>query len=320
MEGMKKGTRYGQLSYEERISIKTLLGQGASIRSIASALGRSPNTIAREVKEKQVKGDYQPKKAQHKTYWRRYRSKRDCMKVALDTELIDLVMEKLALRWSPERIAGYAQRRGIVVSAKAIYKFIRSRCLERYLFWHRNRRRGGPKRSVQQHRDTLKRGTALRPVVSGSGHLELDFIVSRQSAAVLLVTVDRYTRKTLIYRLPHKTHRAVLGVLREMKTRYLIKTITTDNDLVFRRWQELERVLGIPFFFTQPYHSWEKGLVENTNRWIRTFLPKKRDLATVTDVELHLILAFLNETPRQCLGFRTAVEVELEEMRVNYLS
>jgi len=247
MEDMKKETRYCQLSYEERVSIKTLLGQQVSIRQIARTLGRSPNTIGRELKEKQVKASYQAKKAQHKTYWRR------------------------------------------------------------------NHRRGGPKRSAHQHRDSLKRRLANRPAVTGSGHWELDFIVSRQSPAVLLVVVDRYSRKTLIYPLKHKTHRALLGVLREIKIKYLVKTVTTDNDLVFRRWQKLEQVINTPFFFTQPYHSWEKGLVENTNRWIRTFVPKRRDLATVTGAELHSIKVFLNETPRQCLSYKTAEEVELEQ-------
>ena len=92
MEDMKKETRYCQLSYEERVSIKTLLGQQVSIRQIARTLGRSPNTIGRELKEKQVKASYQAKKAQHKTYWRRYRSKRNCMKVAMSNELTHLVI------------------------------------------------------------------------------------------------------------------------------------------------------------------------------------------------------------------------------------
>jgi IS30 family transposase len=29
------------------------------------------------------------------------------------------------------------------------------------------------------------------------------------------------------------------------------------------------------FFFTHPYSSWEKGLIENTNKLIRQYIPKK---------------------------------------------
>jgi len=69
MKYMKQGTRYRQLSYEERVIIESLQRKGESIRTIASHLGRSTNTIAREIREKKVKGVYTAKKAHHKTYW-----------------------------------------------------------------------------------------------------------------------------------------------------------------------------------------------------------------------------------------------------------
>ena len=308
---MKKGQHYHQLSYEDRVAIKTLAAQGASVRSIARELGRSPNTIAREVKEKKVKGRYTPKKAHHKTYWRRYRSKRDCMKVAMDPTLVCLVNAKLRLRWSPERIAGYTRRSGTLLSKKAVYKYAKSRNLDRYFFWKRNTRKRGVKRGHHGPQDTAKRMVEMRPQVFSSGHWELDFIVSRQSSAVLLVMVDRWTRFTIIMRLPRKTHASVVSALRDVRLKHAIATITTDNDIVFRAWALMERTIATQFFFTYPYHSWEKGLVENTNRWIRTFVPKKTDLATVSHEQLVEIRTFLNKTPRQCLGYRTAEEVLL---------
>lgn len=317
MKRMRKGTTYGQLSYEERIQIATLKERGDSIRAIARRLGRSPNTIARELSEKRVKGTYVPKKAQHKTYWRRYRSKRGCMKVAMDDDLGTLVAEKLPLGWSPERIAGYATIRGTPVSKKAVYKYVKSRCLEHFLFWQKYKKKGGPKRSHTSPADPGKRLIEARPSVSSSGHLELDFIVSSLSAAVLLVIVDRWTRYAVICRMERKTHEGVLRALAFIRDRYGIDTITTDNDIVLKKWQEMETALpGILFFFCHPYHSWEKGLVENTNRWIRSFIPKKRDLSTVTDDELRSVQTFLNDTPRQCLGYVTAREL-LSENRVS---
>lgn len=308
---MRKGTTYHQLSYEERIQIALLKEQGESIRSIAKKVCRSPNTIAKELQEKMVNGLYIPKKAQHKTYWHRYRSKINCMKVAVSKELTNLLYDKLPLGWSPERIAGYARRLGYPVSKKAVYKYIKSRCLERYLFRRRFKKRGGYKRSHMSSKDIEKRPISQRPAIVVSGHWELDFIVSRQSAAVLLVMVDIWTRYALIYRLERKTHQGVLDALAYVSNRYLVKTITTDNDIVFRGWKAMESYLSALFFFCQPYHSWEKGLIENTNRWIRCFVAKKRDIATVTDDEIHSIEVYLNETPRQCLGYRTAQEVLL---------
>ena len=308
---MKKETRYQQLSYEERVKIETLLRKGESVRSIAGSLERSPNTIAREVREKKVRGRYAPKKAHHKTYVRRYWSKRDCMKVAMSPDLVRLVHEKLKLRWSPERIAGYARRNGTLLSKKAVYKYAKSRSLEGYFFWSRNKKKRGVKRGHHSPQDTAKRMVETRPVVLSSGHWELDFIVSHESAAVLMVMVDRWTRFAIILWLPRKTHRSVLAALKNVRVRHRITTITTDNDIVFRGWQEIERTLSVPFYFARPFHSWEKGLVENTNRWIRTFVPKKTDLATVSRATIREATSFLNETPRQCLGYRTAEEVLL---------
>ncbi len=71
----------------------------------------------------------------------------------------------------------------------------------------------------------------------------------------------------------------------------------------------MEALLKVPFYFTTPYTSQEKSLVENTNRWIRCFVPKKRNIVTVTDGELRSIESYLNDIPRQCLEYRTDREL-----------
>ena len=111
---------FSQLSYEERVLIGSLHKAGSSVRSIAAILDRSPNTVSRELREKQVQGVYVVKKAQHKTYFRRYLSKRQCMKVALDSEMSRFIKEKLEEGWSPERIAGFLRLQGKAVSTKAV--------------------------------------------------------------------------------------------------------------------------------------------------------------------------------------------------------
>jgi IS30 family transposase len=308
---MKHGTKYQQLSYEERVSIETLRKRGASVRAIARTLERSPNTVARELREKQVRQQYRSKKAHHKTYVRRWRSKVNCMKVALSHGLTKLVREKLLLKWSPERIAGYATKMGMPVTHRAVYRYIHSRALDQHLFWSRVKKKRGMKRGHHSPQDTAKRLIGMRPSVRTTGHWELDFIVSRQSSVVLMVLVDRWTRYTILRVLRHKTHHAVLHALKNIKRKHTMQTITTDNDIVFKNWQQMECAVSALFYFALPFHSWEKGLVENTNRWIRTFVPKKTDLALVTPQTLSAIDTYLNKTPRQCLGFRTAEEVLL---------
>lgn len=306
---MKK--RYKQLTYEERIRIETLIKQGFSIRKIALDLGRSPNTIALELKNRKVKGMYIPKKAQHKAYYKRYLSKRDCMKVAMDSGITKFVKNQLKLGLSPERIAGHLRLNGHNISTKAVYKYIYSRGLDHHLFWRRNRMRTGRKK----YKNTLKISRNFidsRPRLDGSGHLEADFIVSSHSSYCLLVVVDRYSRYVWIEKLPNRKHVLVTRAFQKVIGSMRIKSITVDNDIAFSSWKQLEHTLKTRIYFTHPYHSWEKGLVENTNRWIRVYIPKRRDIRTVSQKELHDIQTFLNTVPRKIIGFRSAKELLLE--------
>jgi transposase, IS30 family len=304
--------RYRQLTYEERIKIEVLLRQRKSIRAIALVLGRSPNTVSLELKHRKVKGVYIPKKAQHKAYRKRYLSKRDCMKVSINSFLVSFVRDKLKEGLSPERIAGYLTLTGKKISTKAVYKYIYSRGLSHLLFCQKYKRRTGSKRyrkTLQIERNFIEK----RPSLDGTGHLEADFIVSSKSSYCLLVIVDRYSRYVWIQRLPNRKHLTVSGAFQRVMKDIRIKSITTDNDIAFSGWRQLEKVLKTRIYFCHPYHSWEKGLVENTNRWIRCFVPKKRDIQTVSQKELHNIQTFLNTVPRKILGFRSSSEVLLEE-------
>ena len=303
---MKKYTHLGE---EERFVIEKLLGVHMKLRCIAQALGRSPNTIAREISRNSVLGIYTAGKANHKAYATRWRSKRDCMKVAVDSFLTFFVTEKLKKHWSPKQISGHLKLEyGITCSAKAIYKFAESRCLEQHLFWSWNKRKGGRKKNNHGMPKDGRRYIDERPPLEDVGHLEMDFIVSKSSRWVLLVVVDRVTKFSWVKRLPNRKRSTIRTALSLLLCGVTVKSITTDNDIAFTDWKNLEVLLGTHIYFTNPYHSWEKGLVENTNRWIRCFVPKRRDIASVSEEDLREIHAFLNDRPRECLGFRVPSE------------
>lgn len=301
--------KYHHLSFEERFCIETMYRAGTAIRLIAEFLGRSPNTISREIKKYSVWGIYIAKKAEQKSSARRWRAKRQCLKVAMDAFLSRFVRERLEAKWSPKQISGYLKKEyGITCSPKAIYKFAESRGLERFLFWGWNHRKGGRKRD---HWSTKKDGRIYvdeRPEIDGVGHFEMDFIVSKQSTWVFLVIADCHTKNAHVLKLPNRKRDTIRAALSRLFRGVLIKSITTDNDIAFTCWRELETLLCTHIYFTHPYHSWEKGLVENTNRWIRCFVPKRRDIGTVTQEELDEIHRFLNDRPRECIGFRSPRE------------
>ena len=186
--------KYHHLSFGERFCIEKMYCAGSAIRRIAEFLNRSVNTISREIKKNSISGTYTAEKALEKSYMKRWRSKSQCLKVAMDSFLVWFVEEKLKEKWSPKQINGHLKRElKINCSAKAIYKFAESRGLEHLLFWGWNKHKGGPKRN---HWKTAKDGRIYideRPERIGAGHVEVDFIVSKSSAWVLLVAVDVVT-------------------------------------------------------------------------------------------------------------------------------
>ncbi len=304
---MKK--KYVQLSSEERFAIEKLFRAHVVVRTIAEFLGRSPNTIACELRKNRVHGEYTAEKANIKKAQRRWRAKSQCMKVALDSFLKKFVEEKLKLKWSPKQISGHLKRElDIQCSAKAIYKFTESRGLEHLLFWGWNDHKGGRKRGHWKTAHDGRHFIEERPPLTGVGHFEVDFIVSRDSSWVLLVAVDILTKKAFVRKLPNRKRSTIRAAFSLLFRGVTVESITTDNDIAFTCWKELEALLNTRVYFTHPYHSWEKGLVENTNRWIRCFVPKRRDIASVTEEELDAIHAFLNDRPRECIGFRVPSE------------
>lgn len=287
------------------------------IRRIAEFLGRSPNTIARELKKNQVRGEYTAEKAKIKNWQRCWRAKNQCLKVAMDAFLVTFVREKLEGKWSPGQISGYLKRElGIQCSAKAIYKFAESRGLDRLFFWRWNHHKGGPKRGHWKMANDGRKYIEERPFQNELGHLEVDFIVSKESAWVLLVATEILTKKTWIKKLPNRKRATLRSALSSMFSGVVLKSITTDNDIAFTCWRELEVLLNTSIYFTHPYYSWEKGLVGNTNRWIRCFVPKRRDIESVTEEEIREILSFLNDRPREVLGFRIPSEYYQAEATV----
>jgi hypothetical protein len=50
--------------------------------------------------------------------------------------------------------------------------------------------------------------------------------------------------------------------------------------------------LGVDVYFVHSYHSWERGLSENTNGLIRQHFPKKTDLQEISGKEVLQVIFF----------------------------
>jgi IS30 family transposase len=156
------------LSMAEREEISRGVAAGQSCRQIAARLGRAPSTVSRELARNGGRGCYRAQAADAAAFRRAQRPKP--AKLAVEPRLRAVVEEKLAVRWSPEQIAGwlplaYPGDAVMRVSHETIYLslFVQSRGalrreLQRWLRTGRTMRYPRAKRLSQgrgQLRDTL---------------------------------------------------------------------------------------------------------------------------------------------------------------------
>ena len=86
-------------------------------------------------------------------------------------------------------------------------------------------------------------------------------------------------------------------------------TITSDNGKEFAEHQRISKQLTAKVYFAHPYHSWERGLNENTNGLIRQYFPKNTNFKTITIKSVQKVMDRLNNRPRKTLGYATPNEV-----------
>ncbi len=280
-------------------------------------MGRAKSAVWNEWKRNRVRGRYVPQKAHHKAYVRRKYAKYQGKKIVHHPELKQKVDELLRTGISPEAAAGRVTRQEKhlpSIGKDSVYRYLASpygRQIENF----RNRMKAARRRRRGRHhklegRVFIEKRPKRIDDRARVGDAEADFVVSGKSGnGILLVVVDRKLRMKLIERvLPVSIENVEQAFLR-IKARYPeMETITTDNDILFAKHQQLEGLLNVKIYFCHPYHSWEKGTVENANKTIRQFIPKGSDLSRYSKRFIERLERTLNRRPMKCLDYRTPQE------------
>ncbi len=98
----------------------------------------------------------------------------------------------------------------------------------------------------------------------------------------------------------------MLGGLRQLLRRLpdsLGRSITFDNGSEFAFHHRLARQYRMKTFFCDPHAPWQKGGIENAIGRLRRPLPRKSDLAIISQEQFNAVTRRYNQTPRECLGF-----------------
>lgn len=319
------GNSYRQLSLEERCTIAGLQETGQSIRQIAATLDRAASTVARELKRNKRTGShavYQPAYADEQAWARRWQGSR----LERQPDLRLLVLDRLAMGWSPEQVAGRLAREhgSPVISHESIYRFIYAQIrrhndyswrfyLPRAKFKRGYRgRRGGASNLRIRHRVPLSERPAIVEKRQQAGHWEVDLMLFGNKKDNLLVTQERVSRFICVTKQPDKKSARIATNLKNWFAPLppqMRRTLTQDNGTEFARHYLLNKKPGMKTFFCDPHSPWQKGGVENANGRLRRFVPSKTDPGSISHYDIRQIVAICNNTPRKCLDFQTPAEV-----------
>jgi IS30 family transposase len=311
---------YTQLTEPQRYQIYSLKKMGHNQPEIAESIGVDKSTISRELRRNSGQRNYRPKQAHEKTLARRKGGQS-----RITAETWQMVEEKLRMDWSPEQISGRLKEEGTQVSHEHIYQYVYAdkrvggdlwkhlRCQKK-----RRKRTGNyERRGKIPDRVSIEQRPAIVDERSRLGDWEVDLLVGKGHQGAVVTLTERKSGFTLLRRVPTKQADLVMAAIIELLSwiKHLL-TITADNGKEFAKHTHISQALNVPIFFAHPYSSWERGTNENTNGLIRQYLPKSRNLTTVTTQEELMIMDRLNLRPRKRLAFKTPFEVFFEHQPV----
>jgi transposase, IS30 family len=315
------GQDYRHFSLEDRCTIARLQTEGCSIRQIAAALDRQPSSVSRELKRNGGAQTYKPGFASQKASARRWTGSR------LDRHeaLRETVLKALRNGLSPEQIAGRLAREAgaPVLSHETIYRFIYAQITRHNDFsWRRylprakayrgwRGRKGGSSAKTIQNRVSIAERPGDANDRSNPGHWEGDLMLFAKQGQAVLTLHDRTSRLLIAQRPNNKTSLLIANLISgimQIVPEALRQTITFDNGSEFARHSQLHD-LHLKTFFCDTHSPWQKGGIENAIGRMRRFLPRKTDLAALTDEQFNILFATYNNTPRKCLDFQTPAEV-----------
>ncbi len=314
------------LTLFEREKIETWLRMKKKKTWIADRLKRDYSIIKREIQRNSSKHlPYCAAVAQMLAQQRAKKTNVRKLDKPKNIELKKFVEERLEDNWSPEQIAGTIREQiefKETVSHESIYNYVynhseKQKKLYKHLRTARKQRQRKFSRKKQGKALKNKVSIHLRPIEIAEkkefGHWENDLVeFGRLGLGVLSV---KYERKSMLCRL-HKldskkaieNEDSIADVIESLSVDWF-KSVTRDNGSENANHLKTLTDFGVPTYFCDAYASWQKGGIENLNKLIRQYLPKKCDFAKITERDVYEIQEKLNNRPRKSNNYLTPNQV-----------
>jgi len=325
----KQWKGFRQFSQEERVEIYSFLREWLSMREIGRRLDRSHSSISREIDRNGIdygwwKIVYNPVKAQKTYRKRKHKTNRTHVKLRRNTKLRMKILYLFEhTRWGPDEILWRLKYEWWeVVSTTTLYRYIwlYSPTWKQYLL-HKSY---GYRKKYRSKKWWHYKDIELTEVRESKyetrkeiWHTENDSIMCGSGKGWLTVNTDRCSRYVRIRKIENLEWETVYRAMKEMLRWEKIRSITIDNWVEFskiRTWKKLCEI-----YRCNPYASYEKWTVENTNGIIRRDIPKWTIISEMTEGQIQEIQNRINHKPRKILGYRTPYEVQYST-NLSYIS
>ena len=316
------------LSQDDRIEIADGLAAGEPVKSIAGRIGKSYQTVYREIaRNGKPDGRYQPWFAHNQAHLRRRRPKP--RRLAVEDRLRAVVADKLSRHWSPRQISRWLRRRwprrlswhlSVETIYEAVYRglvVVADRQTLRTGRTYRHKRGRGRTREGALKQSTNMKPIHARPAIVAArtqiGHWEGDLLLGCGRNSAIATLVERKARHTILVPIrsswtAQRVGDALIALLSTLPPA-LRRTLTWDQGNELFHHERIERVTGTKIYFADAHSPWQRGTNENTNGLLRQYFPKGYDLTTISDKRLHEVADELNNRPRECLNDRTPLQV-----------
>ncbi len=285
--------------------------------------------ISREIKNNSIRKKWSTKKvylaeeADHKAYLRRYNAKTQSMKINLNTPLKLFIISELerndkitsaksiAFEWNEK-----TDLKKENITHESIYKWLEQSTNDKYrqhlLYKKWYKKVKAKKWSRIIWRKPLTERSKEANDRTENGHFEADLVVSKKWCKYAILTlIDRKSRLPRIHLLKDKSSKNIMNIIKAEKEKYWIKSVTFDNWMEFAFHNMLQDV-WIDTFFCEPYHSREKGSIENLNRIIRRWFPKWTDFADYNQDYIEKVCNIIADSPREILNFLSPNQVHFQ--------
>lgn len=288
---------------------------GFGVRAISRQYDIPACTVSRELARNSKNGRYDAERASKMCGARRRRGA-----TKLRGSLLEKVETCLGLQHSPEQISGRLKQQGeAAISHETIYLHVyrdkaKGGVLYKNLRFGRKKRRKRlskhQKRGQIPHKTMISQRPAEVETRERFGDWEGDTIIGGGHQGVVVTLVERKSKFALAAKAEDKSAAAVEKAVVELLQNCPLPrhTITFDNGTEFANHLKIAERLNVKVYFANPYHSWERGLNENTNGLVRQFIPKKQNLKELDEQRLKFVQDNLNNRPRKTLGFSSPIE------------